>query len=77
MVDADDGPTFGPGPAGMVNGESPLRSLLAHETPAGPGPCADCAKAARILYFVGMGIGATAGVLAAYMILRNRLAPNE
>jgi hypothetical protein len=39
-------------------------------------PCADCAKYARIGYVSGVAIGVAAGGLVAYVILKNRLAPD-
>jgi len=39
------------------------------------GPCADCARYARIGYVAGVVVGVSAGALVAYVILRNRLAP--
>src|ERR1700722_20354615 len=65
--------------AGMESEESSERPPVAemgHETiPAASGPCADCARYARIGYVAGCAVGIAAGGLVAYVILRNRLNP--
>jgi hypothetical protein len=68
-----------PGAVGMVPEENsgPPLAEMAHETPAAPGPCADCAKYARLGYVAGVVIGVSAGAVVAYVILRNRMNPVE
>lgn len=61
-VDEDDGPTFGP-------------EAISTPSPVVSGPCADCARYARIGYVIGAVVGVAAGGVVAYVILKNRLAP--
>jgi hypothetical protein len=40
-------------------------------------PCADCQRNAAIAGYVGVVLGVAFGVTAAYLILKNRLAPRD
>lgn len=61
-----------------VGAESAGSAAFDSPTSAQPseGPCADCAKYAQIGYVAGAIVGIAAGGIVAYVILRNRLAPN-
>ena len=54
--------------------DEPMTGLTA--TSAHNGPCADCTRYAQVGYVISAAVGITAGVVVAYVILRNRLAPN-
>jgi hypothetical protein len=50
----------------------------AHTAPQGAaGPCADCQRNAAIAGYIGVVLGVAFGVTAAYLILKNRLAPRD